>query len=89
MDQWIDSLMDGYCISAETKSYTTSTGNAIQMTTKIIKTAVRFPTSEISIINGCNDKSIYLITKELKPLSHCEIAFHIKKGNTCQIFSGF
>lgn len=32
MAQWIDSLMDGYCISAETKSYTTSTGNAIQMT---------------------------------------------------------
>lgn len=66
MDPWIDSLMDGYCISAETKSYTTSTGNAIQMTQqKIIKTAVRFPTSEISIINGCNDKLIYLITKEL------------------------
>lgn len=55
MAQWIDSLMDGYCISAETKSYTTSTGN---------------------------DKSIYLITKELKPLSHCEIAVHIKRGNT-------
>lgn len=58
-------------------------------TAKIIKTAVRFPTSEISIINGCNDKSIYLITKELKPLSHCEIAFHIKRENTCQVFFRF